>query len=75
MTRDETIKRTIGANLRRVIERNGMSITEAAAEIGTKRGTVSSWCNGRTTMTMMSLIDTCCALGCSADELLGLEIK
>lgn len=68
----ESLKKLAGERLRTLRERAGFSQTELAARAGLKQNNISNWEIGIAFPPYESLRKLCPALGCSADELLGL---
>ena len=61
--------------LKAIRELRGLTQQEMADRVGVKIRTYGTWERGERTLNAQQLVDCACALDCSTDELLGLDIR
>jgi transcriptional regulator with XRE-family HTH domain len=72
---DMNLDELISKNLKEEIEQSGKTKTEIAKAIGVSNATISQYLSGRIQPTLATLSKLCNFLGCSADDILNIQLK
>lgn len=72
---DMNLDELISKNLKEEIEQSGKTKTEIAKAIGVSPPTISQYLSGRIQPTLGTLSKLCNYLGCSADDILEINLK
>ena len=69
----ESIKKTVGENLRKVCKVKGIKNKQIADFIGVSESCVSNWFRGRNSFDIDNLYSVCQFLGVSVDQIFGVD--